>query len=269
MKQKIWQLLLGVFSIVYFVPNAAAANDFCKTQNRTIHVGEELTFKVFYNVSAVWVAAGEAKFTTSLSHMFNKPVYHIKGIGNTYPSYDWVFKVRDVYETYIDTQKLAPVRFKRDVNEGGTKFTNDVTFYNDIKKAVSKGKTYSTTACVQDVLSAIYYARNIDYAKYKSGDKIPFDMFLDDEMYHLNIKYLGKTTIKTKYGEFKALKIQPTLIEGTIFKGGNKMIVYVSDDPNHIPLRVESPILVGSIKVDMMQYKNLKYPLSSLVKKFK
>jgi hypothetical protein len=43
------------------------------------------------------------------------------------------------------------------------------------------------------------------------------------------------------------------------------MTVWVSDDPNHIPLRVESPIIVGSIKADMMQYRNLRYPLSSMI----
>ena len=42
------------------------------------------------------------------------------------------------------------------------------------------------------------------------------------------------------------------------------MNVWVTDDPNHVPIRIESPIVVGTIKIDMMQYKNLRYPLSSL-----
>jgi hypothetical protein len=253
-------LLIGAYTV-------HANNDFCNTKNKTIHQGESLTYKVFYKLSAAWIGAGEAVFTTQLATMFDKPVYYIKGVGRTYSSYDWIFKVRDVYETYIDTAKLYPLRFKRDVKEGSHSFTNDVTFYPDIKKAVSKGSTFNTPACVQDVLSAIYYARNIDYSKYTSGDKIPFSMFLDDQVYDLYIRYMGKTKIKTKYGSFNALKIQPLLIEGTIFKGGEKMIVYVSDDKNHVPIRVESPILVGSVIVDLMQYSNLKYPLSSLIKK--
>src|SRR5690606_13074728 len=122
---------------------------------------------------------------------------------------------------------------------------------------------------VQDVLSAIYYARNINYNNFKIGDKIPFTMFLDDEVFYLYIRYMGKFRIKTKYGTFKAIKIQPLLIEGTLFKGGEDMVVWVSDDRNHIPLRVESPILVGSIKADMMSYSNLRYPLSSLIQRSK
>ncbi len=244
-----------------------AQEDFCGIQNKCINNGEYLRFKVYYNLSALWVPAGEATFTTKISSMQNKPVYHITGKGSTYSSYDWIFKVRDQYETFIDTQTLKPLRFKRDVNEGGYKFKNDVTFYRNNNKAHSDGKMYDVPECVQDVLAAIYYARNIDYTKYKSGDKIPFSMFLDNEVHRLYIRYLGKEKIKTKYGTFNAIKIAPMLIEGTIFEGGEKMMIWVSDDNNHIPLRIDSPILVGSIKVDMIEYKNLKHPLKSQIKK--
>ena len=90
-------------------------------------------------------------------------------------------------------------------------------------------------------------------------------MFLDNEVYNLYLRYMGKEVVKTKYGKFRAIKFKPLLVKGTLFQGGEKMTVWVSDDPNHIPLRIESPIVVGSIKVDMMQYRNLRYPLSSMI----
>jgi hypothetical protein len=119
---------------------------------------------------------------------------------------------------------------------------------------------------VQDVISAVYYARNIDFSKYKQNDRIPFTMFLDNEVYNMYIRYLGREDVKTKYGTFKAIKFKPLLVKGEVFKGGENMTVWVSDDPNRILLRAESPILVGSVKVDMMGYKNLRYKLSSLKK---
>jgi hypothetical protein len=76
---------------------------------------------------------------------------------------------------------------------------------------------------------------------------------------------MGREKIKTKYGKFNAIKIKPLLVKGTMFEGGEKMVAWVSDDPNRLLLRVESPISVGSIKVDMMSYKNLRYPLTSLL----
>jgi hypothetical protein len=89
-------------------------------------------------------------------------------------------------------------------------------------------------------------------------------MFLDNEVYNMYIRYLGKEEVKTKYGRFNAIKIKPLLLKGNVFQGGENMTLWVSDDPNHIPVRVESPIVVGSVKVDMMGYRNLRYPLSAL-----
>lgn len=244
-----------------------SAQGFCGIDNKVMNHGEKITFNVYYNLSAIWVGAGEAIFTTTEKKYQGKDAYHIVGTGRTFKSYDWIFRVRDTYQTYIDQQTLMPLRFLRDVDEGGYKFKNDVSFDRQRNLAYSNNKTFKTTECIQDVLSAIYYARNIDYSQYKIGAKIPFSLFLDDEVFSLYITYLGKETIKTRYGTFKAIKIAPLLIEGTIFKGGDEMMIWVSDDQNKIPLRIDSPILVGSIKVDMMAYENLRYPLSSLIKK--
>lgn len=242
-----------------------AGDDFCGVRNKAFKAGEVLTYSIFYSVAGIYVNAGTASFTTTLERLGNVPVYHVVGAGNSNSSYDFLFKVRDRYETFFDTATLQPYKFIRKVNEGSyTKYEN-VTFNQKTNTAVSSEGTYNVPHCIQDVLSAVFYARNINFDKYKENDLIPFDMFLDNQVYNLHIRYLGKEKIKTKYGKFRSIKFKPLLVKGTIFEGGEKMTVWVSDDANHIPLRIESPIKVGSIKVDMMEYSNLRYPLSSLI----
>lgn len=242
----------------------SAGDEFCGIRNTTFNAGEQITFNVFYAVAGIYVNAGTANFTLTLDKINNKTCYHVVGDGKSNPSYDWIFKVRDRYESYFDTVNLQPLKFIRNVDEGGYKTHENITFNQETNTAITTSGVFKVPNCVQDVLSAVYYARNIDFSKYNVGDKIPFSMFLDNEVYDLYIRYLGKETIKTKYGKFKAIKFKPLLVKGTIFEGGEKMNVWVSDDANHVPIRIESPIVVGSIKIDMMQYKNLRYPLSSL-----
>jgi len=242
-----------------------ADNDFCAVRNSAFVAGETLTFKVFYTVAGLYVAAGEASFNNSLEMLNNRPVYHIVGDGKTYPFYDGFFKVRDRYESYIDTTTLQPYKFIRNIYEGGYKKYENVTFNKTTNAAITNDGVFKVPGCIQDVLSAIYYSRNIDFNKYKPGDRIPFSLFLDKEVFEMYIRYLGKETVKTKYGKFRAIKFKPLLIKGTIFEGGEKMTVWVSDDANKIPVRIESPISVGSVKVDMISYSNLRYPLTSLV----
>jgi Protein of unknown function (DUF3108) len=240
----------------------SAGDEFCGIRNRAFEEGESISYNVFYSVIGLYVNAGTANFSVSLNRMNNRTAYHIVGKGSSNPSYDWIFKVRD---SYIDTANLQPLKFIRNIEEGDFKKFENITFNQENNTAVTTDGVFKVPGCIQDVLSSIYYARNIDFSKYKPEEKIPFSMFLDNEVYNLYIKYLGKETIKTKYGKFRAIKFKPLLVKGTLFEGGEKMTVWVSDDPNHIPLRIESPIVVGSVKVDMMQYRNLRYPLSSMI----
>ncbi|MDP9229258.1 MAG: DUF3108 domain-containing protein, partial [Bacteroidota bacterium] len=230
-------------------------DDFCGIKNTTFQVDEKVTFTVYYSVAGLYVNAGTAIFSSTLEKINNRSVYHVVGDGKSNPSYDWIYKVRDKYETFIDTATLQPLKFVRNVNEGGYKKYENITFNRTANTAVTTNGVFKVPNCVQDVLSAIYYSRNIDFNKYKEGDKINFSMFLDNEVFSMYIRYLGKETVKTKYGKFRAIKFKPLLIKGTIFEGGEKMTVWVSDDANHIPVRVESPISVGSVKIDMMSYK--------------
>ena len=257
---------IGILLVALMGPARQERNDtFCGTKNTAFKEGESITMKVFYNSLGIYIGAGEATFTSALERFNGKTVYHCVGEGKSYSFFDNFFKVRDRYETYIDTSSMLPLKFIRNVDEGGYKIYNNVTFNHAAGTAISTKGVYKTPNCIQDVISAVYYARNINFDNYKPGDKIPFDMFLDDEIYHLYVRYLGKEKIKTRYGKFHAIKFKPLLVKGTMFEGGEKMNAWVSDDANHIPLRVESPISVGSVKVDMMSYRNLKYPLSSLM----
>lgn len=257
--------ILSLLWCLGFLP-ISAGDEFCGgIRNTSFQANESISYNVFYSVMGLYVNAGNANFSVSLQNINNRTAYHVVGKGSSNPSYDWIFKVRDTYESYIDTATMKPLKFIRNIEEGGYKKYENITFNHESNSAVTTEGVFKVPNCIQDVISSIYYARNIDFNKYKPEDRIPFTMFLDNEVYNLYIRYMGKEVIKTKYGKFKAIKFKPLLVKGTLFEGGEKMTVWVSDDPNHIPLRIESPIVVGSVKVDMMQYRNLRYPLSSMI----
>jgi hypothetical protein len=255
-------------ALIAFSTNAKTPfQDTCGIKNTAFKASEKITYTVYYAVAGIYVNAGDATFTNTLETLNNKPVYHIVGEGSTNSSYDWIYKVRDKYETYIDTATMQALKFVRNVNENGYKKFQNVTFNKTANTAVTNDGVFNVPACVQDVVSSIYYARNIDFSKLRPDDKISFSMFLDNETFNMYIRYLGKETIKTKYGKFNAIKFKPLLLKGTIFDGGEKMTVWVTDDENHIPVRIESPIVVGKVKIDMMNYENIRHPLDALIRR--
>lgn len=247
----------------------------CQLKNNCFKAGEDLHFQIYYNWGAIWMAAGEANFSVQLNELNNKDVFHFTGLGATYPKYDWFYKVRDKYESYADTTNLKPLRFKREANEGGS-FTYDDYIFNH-----KQGKVYTVerrnkkpvkvdsvkiTKCTNDVMTAIYYARCLDFSKYKPGDTIPITFILDGELFPSYIRYMGKEIIKSELlGNVRCIKFRPKLIEGTIFKGGEGMTVWVTDDENKIPVYVETPIIVGTVKVKLFKYNNLRHKINCIV----
>ena len=99
-----------------------------------------------------------------------------------------------------------------------------------------------------DMLSVAWYARELDFNNYKKGDQIPIRILLDDKVYDLYVRYLGKEKVKTDSGRRMCHVFSPLLVAGDVFKGGENMKVWVSDDEYRIPVMVEAKIIVGSVK---------------------
>jgi len=254
-----------------------AAQKNCTVNNQTFTSGEHLQYKVHYSWGAIWLTSAEGGFTTELKELNGKPVYHFTGYGGTYPKYDWIYKVRDKYESYVDTATLKPLRFTREANEGGNYTYDDYVFnprknkvYTNEKRNKKPGKldSISITPCAIDILTAVSHVRCTNFSQYKYNDTIPITFVLDGKVYSSYFRYLGKEVIKTELlGNVRCIKFRPNLIEGSLFKGGEGMTVWVTDDLNRMPVYVETPILVGTIKVQLFKYSGLRNKIDCIVPK--
>lgn len=238
-----------------------AANDHAKDNlpvqpNTAFKEGEVLSYRLHYGVMDAGVAILEVK--PAVLEVSGRKVYHVVGNGYSKGTFDWFFKVRDRYETFIDKDAMVPWMFVRRVDEGGYKFSQDYTFNHYAKKVdVGGGEKYDVPVGVQDMLSSFYAARNLDFTNAKEGQVYTINSFVDKELWPMNIRYIGKETIETEIGKFKCLKFRPIVQKGRIFKNEEDMNVWITDDKNHIPLRAQAKILIGSIKLDITGASNL------------
>lgn len=243
----------------------------CNQTNTSFNAGEKIRYTIYYNVIGMYVNAGNAEFATQSSVYNGVSTYTLTATGNSNSRYDWIFKVRDKYESVVDSKTLLPYQFVRQINEGSFHQKESISFNQQTKTVTTSTApgVFVTGDCTYDVISAIYAARNINFASSKINDKINLNFFLDKSLYPSYFKYLGRYQMTTQYGKFNVIKLAPLLVKGAVFNGGEKMVVWVTDDANHIPVRIETPLVVGSIKVDMVSFENLRYPLSSLIEKSK
>ena len=224
--------------------------------NKAFKAGEVLTYRMHYGMMNAGVAVLEVK--PDIIEVSGRKVYHIVVSGYTIGSTDWFFKVRDRYETYLDKDAMLPWLFVRRVDEGGYKFSQDYAFNHYTKKVdIGNNEKFDVPVGVQDMVSAFYAARNLDLSNAKPGDLFSITCFVDKEIWPLKIKFIGKETIDTDLGKYRCLKFRPIVQKGRVFKKEEDLNVWISDDDNHLPMRVKADVLIGSIKMDITGAKNL------------
>ena len=222
-------------------------------------VGEHLKF----NISFGPIHVGHADLIVSKQALINnKSTFCIKGTGRTAFFFDWFFKVRDHYETYIDTSTLLPVKFIRDVEEGGHFINQKYTFFHKENIVQTQDSVFPIPNNAQDMLSAFFYART--FKKYELNTKQIFNIpiFMDDEIYFLEIRYLYNEILNTDWGKIECMVFQPKMQEGRVFQDGEEMKVWITNDENHLLVKVETKIWAGSIKAILINYKGIAQPLS-------
>jgi len=267
--KKCLAVLLFVFSF------AGTHAQSCKVNNNVFKPGEQLTYKIYYHWHFVWMESGEVTFSVSSATFHTIPAYYFTGTGHSYSKYDWFFQVRDTFQTYLDTNDFTPLQFNRFTNEGSTHIRTSSIFNVLRNKAFcyssTGGKDYrndsvALPSCSFDPLSGIYFTRCINFSGYKQDDTIPLCLYLDNHVYHIHLKYMGKEEMTSSLGKFRCCKFKISLISGTIFKPGQEMTVWVTDDDNHMPIYVEAPIIIGSVRAELLSFSGLRNPMDAKVK---
>lgn len=264
MKKIIPILILFVLVLSGFV-----AKDSLRTvKNESFSGGEVLKYKIHYGM----ITAGEAKIDVSpkLHRVNGRMTYKATVSGKTSNSFDLFIKIRDTWQTYMDTAALVPHRFYRNIEEGSYRKNETVDFnhYNNTAVVSMKRKSdprattmHTIQDNAQDLVSGFYYLRTINYTNMKDGEKFTIPGFFDGENFNMEVTYRGRETVDTKAGKIRAVKLIPTMPENKLFNGKNAITVYISDDKNKVPVLIQANMFVGSVKVDLYDYKNLKHKL--------
>ena len=154
--------------------------------------------KLKYKISIGFIDAGFAELEVK-KYEKNNNYFHVIGTGYTNSTVDYFFKIRDRYESIIDSSSLCPIEFIRSVEEGNASFKQNYIF-NQTEKTVFDGKSeISTCENIQDMVSCYFFARNLNLKNLKKGEILTFPTFVDGEKAGEVVYNGGKNTASTNF----------------------------------------------------------------------
>lgn len=243
---------------------------FSDGQQPVYQPGEKVEYEIRYGI----IQGGIATFEIQNDTLQGKNVWHSVLFGRTTGMADVIFSVRDVYESYIEPKSELPLLSIRNIKEGRYTKYNEVIFdhYTRSDSAILSSDltgVHITQKGIHDILSCFYFFRNRylpNHRKMKPGDMITIMTWFTDELYPINMRYIGDEVIKTKLGRMRCLKFNPVTEVGRLFKTQDDVSFWFTADKNFLPVRIRFDIFVGAFVAEIVTFEGLKYPLEIITR---
>jgi hypothetical protein len=235
-------------------------------QSKSFKSGEHLTYQASYNMSGVLATFAEVNLKVASVNTSKNKYLHLKCTANTYKKWDNFFKIRDLYEAYVSPYTLKPSLYIRDNNENGTIRKEKYVYKgNTIKSSYVRGKSgaikaeFNIPSNTRDIVSTLYYIRNLPIEKANNGDQKDFNIVFDRKTVAATLSFMGTETISTVLGNKKCYKIGVSLKKNKILEGKSGNIIYITADQNKVPVLIKFSIPVGNGQLKLIKANNLKY----------
>lgn len=259
---------VGVIALMVITFSFVNEFQYRRIENRSYDRGEKLLFRAHYGF--VNAGYGEVTISNKLYKVNDRICYKVETVGKSSNSFDFFIRVRDTWRSYIDTGAIIPQKFYRHIEEGKYRKTEEVFFNHEaqslqvVDKKRKIDKEYKVPTNVQDLVSGFYFLRNTNFSSLDINDTINIPGFLENEVFDLKLVYRGKGKVKTKLGKFRALKLTPIMPENSLFDGEESIRVWISDDKNKVPVKIEADMFIGAVEMDLEKASGLKYKLNKL-----
>lgn len=266
------KILRSLLMVLLFTIAVTETSAQCTFRNTAFKSGEFLSYNLYYNWKFVWVKAGTASMSTVQSTYHGKQAYRSSLITRGNDKVDDFFVLRDTLLCYCGTD-MAPLYYRKGAREG-KRYTVDEVFYSypDGKCHVNQHRQkndgshqwqkHAYEDCVFDMMNIFLRARSFDPSNWKNGYTVKFPIADGNGRTPAQIKFAGKETIKADNGlKYRCLKLAYMEYED----GKYKKIVdfYVSDDDNHIPVRLDMFLKFGSAKAFLVGMKGIRSKMTS------
>jgi len=246
----------------------------CKIENSYFKSGETLNYDLYFKWGILSKKAGVATLKVKDTTYSGQDAYNISLSSNSRGAARDFFTMDDTISCVI-TKDMIPLAFYKDAHEGDdyTKESVSYTYNEDGSIAVRTirhkngtfrfDETFNRTNCIYDMLSVVFYARTLNYKSMEKGDKVSVEFISGKKRLNMVINHSGKEKLKVNDGQkYNCIKLSLKIADDAFQNEEDAMTVYITDDSNRMPIRIDSKLKIGNARVILNSFSGNRHPLS-------
>ena len=224
--------------------------------------GEIGEYDAIYQWGLITIRAGTVVFKVDSIYENGTAYYLFSSIGVSKKKYDWLYSIRDTFKSKVRIHDFQPISYQRHTFERSYWVDNHTDFmeeegsimlYLNNSEEGTRTKSLPYEKGILDLQTAVYFARMLNFKNATIGDGFEFNIIIDGQPYTIPITFEGKENIELQKNQaISCYKISTHVIEGTIFKSGQSINIWVKDDGSQVPVKVEAPIIIGNIRAELI-----------------
>ncbi len=214
----------------------------------TLKNPEKLVFDIIWGGwNFRWVHAGQASL--ELLPTENPAQLKIQSLAWCNKFFQSFYPVRDTVFSIIDARGVYPIQFDKRLHEGSYHAHERAYFDQRNHRMWTVDTTLDIQPFTHDILSAFYFIRT---QKLVVGQSFTLAAVSGKKKYDLKVLVHRKEKISVPAGDYETIVVEPVLMGDGLFKAKGKLVIWLTDDDRHMPVKMQSKIPVGSIKAELV-----------------
>ena len=213
--------------------------------------GERLNYDVTWSI----FTAGTVTATLGSEGQGSKDNYTVTTTAQSQGFVSLLFEVQNEFRSFFNPQTLCSEKISKKISEGRRHKETEIVFDSKRRQAILEERDLTKPSeplkhaeneipnCVEDVVTAFYYLRRQDF---QIGKPLHLPVNDGSKTYDVTLDVQARERIQIPLGNRSAIRVEPKVFSG-LFKRKGRMLVWFSDDDQHLPLRIRFMIAVGPI----------------------
>jgi len=209
--------------------------------------GERLSYDVSW---ADFIVAAEFTIETDQRRTFDGiDGYHVTAQARTVGLVNGLFKVNDVYESFINAATLQPFRAEKRSQHRKTQTQSSVTMDQAKRTAqLDEGRTLEIPEDTYDLAALIFAIRGMDLTIGKTRTLTALE---DDKLYTIKLQPEAREKVTTPAGSYDTVKIATSRMKGRENDKLYNLRIYITNDARRLPVLITAEPSWGSVRVEL------------------